>query len=240
MNKMPITTNKSRRLSWLADLLYLVYPDLCLVCGTSLNRDETSLCHNCLYQLPKIYSLSYTENEAAAHFYGKLPFIKAAAGLKYIKESHVQYLMEELKYKGKKEIGRLLAGYVGTTLARNGFFDDIDLLVPVPLHPKKQKQRGYNQSEWIVKGLSDISGKPADLSTLKRVIENQTQTTRQVYDRWQNVASIFSLEKAGPFENKHILLVDDVLTSGSTLEACGKAVLKAEGARVSFFTLAMA
>jgi ComF family protein len=125
-------------------------------------------------------------------------------------------------------------------LYRDGFFDDIDLLVPVPLHRRKFRQRGYNQSDWIVRGLSDACGKPSNGQTLKRTIDNKTQTTRHLYDRWKNVASIFSLEQTEPFENKHILLVDDVLTSGSTLEACGQAVLNASGARISFFALAMA
>jgi len=233
--------NKALHLSDLVnDLMYLAYPDLCRICGTPLNREETLLCHNCLYQLPKIKQNSYTDNNAASHFYGKIPFVKAAAGLNYLKESSVQTVIELMKYKGVKEIGRLLGSFTGARLQQDGFFKDIDILVPVPLHPKKQQIRGYNQSEWIVKGLSDCCGLPMDTRTLKRVSDNKTQTTRHLYERWKNVASIFSLEEVALFENKHILLVDDVLTSGSTLEACGQAVLKAQGASISFFALAMA
>jgi len=224
----------------LSELLYLAYPDLCHVCGISLTDEEMLICHNCLYKLPFIKFTSYTENLAAERFYGKIPFDRALAAFHYQKASHMQLILELLKYKGEKRLGEVLGSYAGARLLRNNFFDGIDLLVPVPLHSKRMKHRGYNQSEWIAKGLSKASGIPIDSNTLVRRFENETQTTRNIYDRWKNVSTIFCLDNEKAFESKNILLVDDVLTSGSTMESCGHAVLKAKGASVSFFALALA
>lgn len=152
----------------------------------------------------------------------------------------MQRILELLKYKGEKRPGELLGSYAGARLMRNNFFEGIDLLVPVPLHWKKKKLRGYNQSEWIAKGLSKVSSIPIDCTSLARHSENETQTTRNIYERWKNVTTIFSLDNEAAFENKHILLVDDVMTSGSTMEACGQVVLEAKGSSISFFALALA
>jgi ComF family protein len=221
-------------------LLDMAFPELCLLCNRPLNLEETGICHDCLYHLPKTHITSYTENKSAELFYGKLPFVKAVSGFNYMKESSLQTTIEFLKYKGKKELGKVLGSMVGLSLQQGGFFNDIDLLVPVPLHPKRFKKRGYNQTEWIAKGVSDVSGLPIDTKTLLRVTDNSTQTRKHVFERWENVSSIFTLKTHETFKNKHILLIDDVLTSGSTLEACGRTVLSAAGCRVSFLTLAKA
>lgn len=221
-------------------LLDIAYPELCLLCENPLSRDETCLCHECLYHFPRTQFNSYTNNKSAELFYGKLPFEKAVSGFTYIKESPLQTALELLKYKGHKKLGRVLGSLVGLPLQQGGFFNDIDLLVPVPLHPKKYRKRGYNQSEWIAKGISDVSGLPINTGTLLRMTDNKTQTRKQVFERWKNVSSVFTLSSGEPFTNKHILLIDDVLTSGSTLEACGRTVLSAEGSRISFLSVAKA
>ncbi len=221
-------------------LLDMAFPELCLLCDMPMNHMETCICHDCLYHFPKTHYTSYTENKSAELFYGKLPFVKAMSGFNYQKESSLQTAIELLKYKGKKEVGKVLGSMVGLSLQPGGFFTDIDVLVPVPLHPNKYRKRGYNQSEWIAKGVSDVSGLPIDTKTLLRVADNKTQTRKHVFERWKNVSSVFTLNTHETFKNKHILLIDDVLTSGSTLEACGRTVLTAEGCRVSFLTLAKA
>lgn len=221
-------------------MLYLAYPDTCLVCGTGLTEAERLVCHECLYLLPKPALDDPATNEVARLFFGKLPFEKAACGLRYLKESPIQTLMELLKYKGRHELGSLLGAFAAVPLQRAGFFNGIDLLVPVPLHPAKQRRRGYNQSEWIAKGLSQTTGLSMNSTALTRSADNKTQTRKSLYDRWQNVEALFDLTDTHSFEGQHILLIDDVLTSGSTLEACGKAVLKAPGAKVSFFALCRA
>lgn len=226
--------------SHFSDLLYLAYPDLCLICGTSLINDEPIICYDCLYKLPLTAFQSYSENPAAERFYGKIKFSYATAAFHYQKGSVIQIILEALKYKGESKVGDFLGSYSGQKLMGKGFFDSIDLIVPVPLHQMKLKSRGFNQSEIIAKGLSKACNIEVDCKTLLRKNDNKTQTTRNIYDRWKNVSSIFTVENKEVFMNKHILLVDDVLTSGSTLEACGQKVLESNGSQISFFALALA
>lgn len=222
------------------EILNLAWPNNCLFCEKPLIQGEKHLCHNCLYEMPKTDFESFYQNAAADRFFGKIPFQKATAGYLYQKESKVQMALELLKYKGEKELGEHLSGIAGARHLSKGFFEDIDLLMPVPLHRKKAKKRGYNQSEWITKGISKVSNIPFDSTHLQRSIENPTQTTKSIWERWQNVEGLFILKNPELFSGKHILLIDDVLTSGSTLEACGKALLKASDVKISFFALALA
>lgn len=230
----------NRSTNILLDMIDLAWPNLCLLCDRPLVRGEKYLCLHCLYHLPILVFNSFSKNPAADRFYGKIPFEKATAGYLYQKESNIQKALELIKYKGEKELGKKLAHYAGSQLLNNGFFDHVDLLVPVPLHRKKEKKRGYNQSEWIAKGLLEVSKIPINTDNLLRNIENPTQTTKSIWERWENVQGHFVLRDPEAFANKHILLVDDVLTSGSTLEACGQTILKATQAKISFFSLAMA
>lgn len=233
--------NKSKRHNGIiSNLLYLAYPELCMICGTPLNLDEKHICSNCLFLLPKVNHDSFTENQMAERFYGKISFSKATSGFHYQKESSMQKILEAIKYKGEKELGEFLGSYIGARLSQRGFFDDIDLIVPVPLHPDKKRKRGYNQSEWIAKGLSKACGSPSDDINLKRTKDNLSQTRKSIRERSDNVESIFAIVNPYAFEDKHVLLVDDVVTSGATLESCGQAIIKSSGAKVSFFALAMA
>jgi ComF family protein len=190
--------------------------------------------------MPKTDLSDFSQNQAALRFYGKISFEKAAAGFHYVKESPVQEVLELIKYKGLKELGQYLGSYLAGKLDNAHFFDDMDELVPVPLHRQKMKQRGYNQSEWIAKGISALTQLPVNTENLIRTSHNPSQTKKQVYERWENVASLFTLKQPAMFENKHLLLIDDVLTTGATLEACAHAIQEASGARVSFFALALA
>jgi len=223
-----------------SDIMNLAWPNLCQICEKPLVQGEKHLCMNCLYELPKTDFKSFRMNIAADRFYGKIPFEKITAGFLYQKESKVQTVLELLKYKGEKELGECLGSFAGSRIASTGFFKDIDLIVPVPLHKDKAKKRGYNQSEWIAKGLSQISGIAYDSTHLHRVVKNPTQTTKSIWERWENAQGLFELRDTEIFSGKHILLVDDVLTSGSTLCACGQAILKAPEAKISFFALALA
>lgn len=230
--------------TWLSarinQLLYLAYPNLCLVCEAALSETEHLVCHECLYQLPKCSPEDPAKNESARLFYGRIPVEKVACGLRYVKESPVQTLIEDLKYHGCRDLGPMLGSFAATPMFHTGFFNGIDVLVPVPLHPAKQRRRGYNQSEWLAKGVAQVTGLPVDIHSLSRLSDNKTQTRKGLFERWQNVESLFEVVCPSSFEDRHVLLIDDVLTSGSTLEACGRAILKTKGARVSFFTLARA
>lgn len=224
----------------MSGIMDLAWPNLCLLCGKPLINGEHRVCLDCLYELPKTAFNSFRENLAADRFYGKILFEKATTGFRYQKESKIQMALELIKYKGEKELGEDLASYIASRLLSKAFFNDLDCIVPVPLHKDKAKKRGYNQSEWIAKGLSKISGIPYDASILQRHFKNPTQTTKNIWERWENTEGIFELKNLDSFAKKHILLVDDVLTSGSTLCACGLAVQKAPACNVSFFALALA
>jgi ComF family protein len=224
----------------LAGLADMAWPNLCLLCERPLLDGERHICLNCLYELPIIHETNYQANQSADRFLGKIEFIRAASGFRYNKDSSIQKALELLKYKGEKEIGSLLSGMAARQLLVHGFFDGIDALIPVPLHPIKQKKRGYNQSDWIARGISETTGIEVAYSLLGRAVHNTSQTTRNLWSRWENAQGLFELKEAQNWSGRHFLLVDDVLTSGSTLEACGQALLQIPDTKISFFALALA
>lgn len=221
-------------------LLHLVFPNLCLVCNENLMDDEESVCFLCLSKLPYTNFHLQRENDVEKRFWGKIPVENATSLYHYKKATAGQLLLHALKYKGEKQLGVILGRQLGATILQSECYKDIDLIVPVPLHPKKYRKRGYNQSEAICTGISESLNVPVDFKNLVRLVENPTQTRKGVYERWENTQGIFGLTDASAFAGKHILLVDDVLTTGSTLEACAQAILEAEGVKISIATLAVA
>ena len=222
------------------DFINLLFPDLCIVCNENLQKNEQHICVNCLYGIPKTNFHLLTDNPIEKRFWGKVPIFRGTAFFYFQKGSPFQKLLHALKYKGNKEIGEVLGRHAAADLLDSPDFRDVDVIVPVPLHPKKFKKRGYNQSEWIAKGMSEILNKPQDSTTLCRVRANMTQTKKTVFERYENTEGIFELLDKNTFSGKHVLLVDDVLTTGSTLEACIKALLESKNIKVSIFTLAVA
>ena len=222
------------------DFIDLMFPNLCVVCGNNLQKNEHQLCLSCLVDIPRTNYHLIEENPIEKRFWGKVPVYRATSYFFFQKGSSFQKLLHILKYKGNKEIGEIMGKYAAVDLLDTPDFASIDLIIPVPLHPKKQKLRGYNQSEWIGKGISIILNKPQDTSTLIRVKENPSQTRKSVYERFENTEGIFKLSDSTILEGKHVLLVDDVLTTGSTLEACILALLETAGIKISVFTLAVA
>lgn len=233
----PLTRTLKEIIAGLADI---AWPNLCLLCERPLLQGEQHVCLNCLYELPAIREFSFQENASADRLLGKIEFERAASGFRYNKDSHIQKALELLKYKGEKEIGSCLSKVSAMRLNEHGFFKGIDALVPVPLHRRKQKKRGYNQSEWIAKGMSAATGIPVQTEILRRTVHNTSQTTRNLWSRWENAKGLFELKNDEGFDGKHLLLVDDVLTSGSTMEACGQVLLQIPNVRISFFALALA
>lgn len=173
-------------------------------------------------------------------FWGRCLIEKAAAFSYYNKGSRIRTLIHNLKYKGIKEIGMELGRIYGLTLKSSGFTDEIDLIVPVPLHPSKKKMRGFNQSEIISNGISGVTGLPVDTNSLVREKISVTQTRRSRYERWTNVEGIFLVNDQESLKGKHVLLVDDVITTGSTIESCANELLKVDGVKVSVVALAFA
>ena len=148
--------------------------------------------------------------------------------------------MHQLKYKGKKEIGVYIGKLYGEDLKKSPFYSNIDVIIPVPLHPKRKRRRGYNQSEMFARGLAEVFAKPYDIKTLVRTFASETQTKKSRFRRWENVKEIFALKNYQHLINKHILLVDDVVTTGATLEACAAMLLNIPGVKVSIATIACA
>lgn len=225
---------------WLDDLLDLFFPNLCIICNETLVGGELQICLRCLHAMPKTNYHLQTDNTVEKRFWGKVPVYCGTSYFFFEKGSPFQKLIHELKYRGNKEIGIIAGSYAAADLLEKPEFRSVDVLVPVPLHPRKYTQRGYNQSEYIAKGLAAVMDKPVDTVHLLRIRENTTQTRKSVFDRYQNTKGIFYLNDDTVFEGKHILLVDDVLTTGSTLEACMQALLQTKNIKISIFTLAIA
>lgn len=224
----------------ISDLLSLLYPDLCLICGENLLKNEHQLCLSCLNEIPRTGYHLQKDNPVEKRFWGKVPVFRATSFFYFQKGSQFQKLLHELKYRDNKEIGEIMGKYAAVELLENIDFSSVDVIIPIPLHPKKYAKRGYNQSEWIGKGLSTILNKPQDCNSLKRIVENTTQTKKSVFERYANTEGVFEITDNQNLENKHVLLVDDVLTTGSTIEAAANALLKINNVKISVFTLAMA
>jgi ComF family protein len=203
-------------------------------------RNEYLICTECYVVIPRTGYHKIPENPVAQLFWGRCLLEKVAAFSYYNKGSRIRSLIHNLKYKGIKEIGIELGSIYGQSLKSSGFTNDIDIIIPVPLHPGKKRTRGFNQSELICNGLSAVSGIPVDVNSLIRSTRSETQTKRSRYERWTNVEGIFCLANTADLSGKHVLLVDDVITTGSTIESCANELLKIEGVRVSVVALAYA
>jgi ComF family protein len=222
------------------DFISLLFPRLCYACGNHLMRNEYLICTECYVVIPRTDYHLIEDNPVAKLFWGRCLIQRAAAFSYYNKGSRIRNLIHNLKYKGIREIGYELGKIYGISLNSSGFISDIDLIIPVPLHPAKERIRGFNQSELISRGIADSGMLPVDTKTLSRIIVSSTQTKRSRYDRWTNVEGIFKVTDSQIIVGKHILLVDDVITTGSTIESCTNELLKTEGVKVSVVALAFA
>lgn len=224
--------------SFLDDFLSLIYPRICMACGSSLYKQEEVVCTRCLFHLPKTYYHLQAENPVSQNFWGRVQVEAAASFYYFNKGSHLQQLIHQLKYKGEQEIGRFLGRLYGRDLRHAAGYKTIDVIVPVPLHPIKQKQRGYNQSTLFARGLSESMHRPVNDSNLIRSIASETQTKKSRFNRWENVKAIFTVLTPETFAGKHILLVDDVVTTGATIEACAQTLQQIPEVKISVATIA--
>jgi len=221
-----------------SDLLNLIYPRLCVSCNDLLINFEAYVCTKCIYNLPKTNFHLDRSNPVAKLFWGRVDIEHASSYSYFTKGSKFRRLLHHLKYKGKREIGYYLGKAYGSELLLNNVFTDTDIVVPVPLHPAKEKQRGFNQSERVAQGIADALRKPMK-KILERTIDSATQTRKTRYERWENVENIFTVVSENEIHNKHVLLVDDVVTTGATLEACAQKLQEAAVCKVSIVTLAV-
>jgi ComF family protein len=222
------------------DFISILFPRICYGCGNHLLRNENLICTDCFFSIPRTDYHHVPDNPVAQLFWGRTNITKAAAFSYYTRGSRIRKIIHSLKYKGIKEIGFEMGRIYAISLKASGFFEDIDVIVPVPLHPSKQRKRGFNQSETITSGISEVSGLQVDSKTLRRVSFSDTQTRRSRYERWLNVEGIFNIADPEIFRGKHVLLVDDVITTGSTIESCAAELLKIEDVKVSVIALAVA
>ena len=220
------------------DFISLLFPRLCYGCGNNLLRNENLICTECYILIPRTNYHLKPDNPVAQLFWGRCLIEKAAAFSFYTRDSRIRKLIHQLKYKGIREIGIELGRIYGLSLKSSGFLDGIDIIIPVPLHPSKQRKRGFNQSEMICEGISDVTGLKTDTGLLVRRSMTKTQTKKSRYDRWTNVEGIFQVTDPAVLIDKHILIVDDVITTGSTIEACVNELLNVENVKVSVAALA--
>lgn len=220
--------------------LRLIYPNNCILCNETLSVGEEHLCVACLYKLPRTNFHLLTDNPIEKRFWGKVRLEHASAYYLFEKGGFVQKLLHQIKYKGAIELADYLAFQIGESLKESEFYCSFDYIIPVPLHPNREKKRGYNQSKALADGLAKSMQVEVLSDNLIREKENTTQTKKTVFERWENTQGIFNLRQPEKLAGKHILLVDDVLTTGSTLEACVQALQLATDIKVTVFALATA
>lgn len=221
-------------------LVNLLFPRVCAACGNILLEGEDCVCTTCRFLLPKTGYENNPDNPLAQMFYGQIPFNAVTAEFFFSKTGKVQHLIHGLKYHHCRENGIFLGQEIGKSLLKASDYQGIDFIIPIPLHPKKEKIRGYNQSHVIAEGIHEIMYVPIAEKSLVRSIFTDTQTKKSREERYQNVKDIFELKKPEQLQGKHVLLVDDVLTTGATLMSAGKALLHAEGIKISVATVACA
>lgn len=224
----------------LKHIINLLFPRTCAACGNILLEGEDTVCTTCRFLLPKTHYETNPDNPLAQMFYGQMPFHAVMAEFFFSKTGKVQHLIHGLKYHHCRENGMFLGQEIGKSLIQSTDYQGIECIVPIPLHPKKEKIRGYNQSHVIAEGISEIMNVPIAEKCLVRSVFTDTQTKKSREDRYQNVKDIFEVRNPSQLAGKHILLVDDVLTTGATLMSAGKALLHVEGIKISVATVACA
>ncbi len=224
----------------LFDFVSLFYPRYCLACDQTLAKGEETVCSACKLELPRTHYHTDTENALYRRLAGRFPLQFATAFLLFRKQGKVQRLLHRLKYNNHPEIGEILGEVYGEELRQHGYDQQIDVIIPVPLHPSRQKRRGYNQSEKFGSGLAKSLNKPCLPRVLVRITVTETQTRKSKLKRWQNVKEVFHVNNPQAVINQRILLVDDVVTTGATIEACARMVLDAGCHTVSIASIAYA
>lgn len=235
----PKTLNLTVIKKFLKAFLDLFYPNLCVACNEALLGNEKYLCSYCIAEMPLTNFWKQKDNPVEQLFWGRVNVEQAASLFYFEKDSRYQNILHQLKYKGKRNIGIQLGRIFGYHL-NNTNFSAIDFIIPVPLHKKRLRKRGYNQSDMIGLGLSNAMEKPLLNNCVSRVIHTKSQTKKNRYSRWLNVEGIFEINDPDKIKGKHILIVDDVVTTGSTIESMAQELLKIKDVRVSIITLAVA
>ena len=226
--------------SGLKDLFHLLLPNNCSGCGNGLVSGEDMICSDCILELPRTNFHLYKKSPIEKILWGRVHYQKITSWMHFTKGGLVQRLLYELKYNNNQALGFKLGEMLAYNLLDSGFFESMDLLIPIPLHHKKQFHRGYNQSELIANGISSVTNVKVDTQVVKRIIANPTQTRKSRISRWDNVSDIMQVINESELQNKHVLLIDDVITTGSTIEAMTDVMESIPGIRISILTLCWA
>ena len=220
------------------DFFHLFFPHICAGCGSDVLGKKAVVCMECLNALPVTNFHLHAENPAEKIFRGRLPVEAASSLLYFSKDSLVQRLLHQLKYRGHTELGHLLGTMLGAVLKASPHFRQVDMLVPLPLHPSKEKKRGYNQAMILCEGMARTMNIPVCAHAVAKLSHTETQTRKNRLERWRNMEGRFVATAPDLIRHKHVLLVDDVMTTGATLEACGQEILQVPGCALSIATLA--
>jgi ComF family protein len=221
-------------------LLYLFFPPICAGCKTVLIANENVICTKCRHEIPLTQHHLNPENEAFKKFYGRIPVEHVSALLYFHKKGIVQELIHSLKYRGQEDIGTALGEWYAEELKSHQQLQNVDSIIPVPLHPKKLRERGYNQVSQFGNALAKSLQIPINNEILFRQVYSKTQSQKNRLGRTEGIDTIFDVKFTESDHNKHFLLIDDVITTGATLEVCAKALLKIPGAKISIVCMAMA
>ena len=222
------------------NIINLFFPPVCAGCHSFLVSNENVICTICRHNIPLTNHHLNPENEAFKKFYGRIPVEYTSALLYFHKKGIVQELIHNLKYKGQEQIGTVLGEWYAEDLKNSVTIQSVDEIIPVPLHKRKLRERGYNQVTNFGNALSESLNIPYNPNLLVRNIYSKTQSKKNLLNRSEGIDSIFDVDFTQKDHNKHFLLIDDVITTGSTLEACSNALLKIPGAKISIVCMAMA
>jgi len=224
---------------WLGALRRLFFPDTCPVCGKVKGEGSAFMCADCIYDFPLTGFPGRPDNPVVELFYGQIPIVQGSALFWYVHGSGYRKMIHALKYHGRWGLARSLGEWLGSELEEGGLYGGVDVVIPIPLHGLRRIRRGYNQSEYLAQGIAEKLCRPVDFRSVRRHKYNRSQALRSRKERWANVEGIFSVRHPKRLEGKHILLVDDVLTTGATIVSCAEAILRAApGCRISVATLA--
>jgi len=216
----------------------LFFPHTCEGCGTDITHSKAVLCAACAEQLPETVFIREAGNPVEQKFFGQLTVAAAGSAFFFTKQSLLQHLVKQLKYHGNRETGHYLGALLGHQLSQTNRFDSVDVIVPLPLNWKKEKRRGYNQAAIIAEGITSVWKKPILYKAVARNVFTETQTHKDRITRWQSMQGVFTVTAPGHLAHQHVLLVDDIITTGATLEACGESILAVSGTKLSIATVA--
>ena len=210
----------------LKDIFRLIFPSQCAICHTPLGHGVSDICLTCRLELPLTYYWKKIDNPVSLKFWGHMPIETGSAYFYYMNSGRWRSIIHNFKYRKGWRYAQMLGEWYGVELLESGNYSDIDVIIPIPLHPIKKMKRGYNQCDWIAKGIGKVLGVEVDCHSVTRRKNNVSQTQLSYTDRWSNVDDIFTVKNPSAIAGKHILLIDDILTTGATIVSCGESISK--------------